>query len=287
MLHAAMTDLAVRPLLARVRDAYDGRLVLVKGPEVALDYPEPELRRYGDLDLLADDAEAAQAALLAAGFGEIDDPALYVDIHHLRPLAWPGVPIVIELHSRPKWPDGIPGPGSDELLAAAVPSRLGVAGIETLAPAPHAVLLAAHSWAHEPLDRIGHLVDVAATLARADQGEAAALARGWGCARMWSVTEAAIGAVLAGDGSLPAWARHLPAARERTVLEMHLQRLLAPLAGLPPGRVPGGVVRAVREELRLDPDESWRIKLARSRLAFKHAGVSRAEHDMIVEAREL
>jgi hypothetical protein len=282
---AAFADLAVQPLLARAREAYDGRLVVVKGPEVALDYPESGLRRFGDLDLLTDDAEAAQAALLAAGFGEVGEPELYEDIHHLRPLAWPGVPIVIELHSRPKWPDAVPGPGTAELFAAAVPSRLGVDGIETLAPAPHAVLLAAHAWAHEPLARTGHLVDVAATLARTEAGEAAALARDWGCARMWTVTDAAIGAVLGDEGRLPRWGRHLADARERTVLEMHLQRLMGPLAGLPGGRVPAGFARALRNELRLDGDEPLRAKIARSRLAVAHARVSRADHERALEGR--
>jgi Uncharacterised nucleotidyltransferase len=285
LMRAALTDLAVAPLLGRAREAYDGRLVLLKGPEVALDYPDPGMRPFGDLDLLADDAPAAQAALLAAGFGEIGDPALYDGIHHLRPLAWPGVPIVIELHSRPKWPARVPGPDVAALLAHAVPSRLGVAGVETLAPAPHAVLLAAHAWAHEPLARLGHLVDVAATLARAEDGEAGALARAWGCARMWTRTEDAMRAVLHGDRSLPVWAKHLDAARERTVLEMHLQRLLGPVVGLPGGQVPAGLVRALRDELRLEGDEPLRAKLARSRLAVAHAHVSRAEHEQLLETR--
>jgi hypothetical protein len=286
-MRAAMTDLAVAPLLARAREAYDGRFVLLKGPEVALDYPDPGMRPFGDLDLLVDDAPAAQAALLAAGFGEIGEPALYDGIHHLRPLAWPGVPIVIELHSRPKWPERVPGPGVDALLAHAVPSRLGVAGIETLAPAPHAVLLAAHAWAHEPLARLGHLVDVAATLVRAEDGEAAALARAWGCSRMWTRTEDAMRAVLHGEASpVPVWAKHLDAARERTVLEMHLQRLLAPAGGLPRGRVPAGLVRALLDELRRDGDEPLRAKLARSRLAVAHAHVSRADHERVLQTRD-
>src|SRR3954468_22184128 len=175
-MRAAMIDLAVPPLLARARAAYGGRLLLVKGPGVALDYPEPGMRPFGDLDLLVDDAPAAQAALLAAGFGEIGEPALYQDIHHLRPLAWPGVPIVIELHSRPKWPARMPGPDVDTLLACAVPSRLGVPAVHPLARTPPAVLRAAPAWRHEPLARLGHLVDVAATLARTEDGEAAALA---------------------------------------------------------------------------------------------------------------
>ena len=54
-------------LLKRAREAYDGPLLLVKGPELTARYPDGA-RRFGDLDLVAGDAEEAQAALLAAGF---------------------------------------------------------------------------------------------------------------------------------------------------------------------------------------------------------------------------
>ena len=112
--------------------------------------------------------QAAQAALLAAGFVEVGEAGRYEDIHHLRALWWPGLPLVVEIHDRPKWPDGLTGPSTEELLAAAVPARLGVDGIGALPPAEHALLLAAHAWAHEPLGRLGQLVDVAATLRRTD-----------------------------------------------------------------------------------------------------------------------
>jgi hypothetical protein len=283
---AALFELAAPNVLARARDAYDGRLVLLKGPEVALDYPEPRLRRFRDLDLLVDDAPAAQAALLAAGFREVGDPALYEDIHHLRPLQWAGFPILIELHSRPKWPAGLSGPPIDDLLADAVPSRLGVAGLETLAPASHAVTMAAHAWAHEPLARLGHLVDVAVALARADRDEARQLARTWGCSRLWRCTEAAVDAVVHGERSRPAvavWGRHLRGARERSVLELHLQRWLAPAWGLPRRAVPRGVVAAVRDDLRRDEGQRRRAKLARVRLAVARAGTPRSEHELALE----
>jgi hypothetical protein len=285
---AAFSELAVPVLLQRARRAYDGRLVLVKGPEVALDYPGPGLRPFGDIDLLVEDAGAAQAALLAAGFREVGEPALYADIHHLRPLAWPGLPLVIELHSRPKWPAGIPGPGVAELLAVALPSRTGVTGIDTLPPAQHAVLLAAHAWAHEPLGRLGHLIDVAATAQRAADGEAAAVARGWGCAPLWRTTERAVGALLYEDrrsAAVALWGRHLRAARERTVFEMHLHRWLPPVWGAPRRRVPQGVAQALSRELNRDGDERWRNKIARSRIAIANAGVARAEHDLVLETR--
>jgi hypothetical protein len=282
---ASISELSAPLVLRRARAAYDGPLVLVKGPETGCDYPAPATRPFRDLDLLTDDAEAAQAALLASGFREMGEPEIYEDIHHLRPLWWPGSPLVIELHSRPKWPDGLEPPSTEELLASTEPSRLGIAGLDTLAPEPHALVLAAHAWAHEPLARAGHLIDIAATLDRGDRDEARALARRWGVRRLWRTTEAATVALLQ-DYRTPAmavWARHLRATRERTVLEAHLQDWLAPFWGLPVGRAPRVALRALREDLRREDREPWRAKLVRSRLAMGNARTSKSEHDKQLE----
>ena len=285
---AIADDLAAVPLLSRVRDVVDGPLVLVKGPELALDYPGPRLRRFGDLDLFTDDAEAAQAALIAAGFQEVYDPAVYRDIHHLRPLWWPGLPLVVELHSRPNWPDGHPAPPVEEILGAAVPSRLGVPGVGALPPSEHAVLLAAHAWSHQPLGRLGNLIDVAVALARCEPWEAAAVARRWGSARLWSATHAAIRDVLLGEqrsAGATLWARHLRGVRERTVFEWHLHDLLAPVWSLPPRRVPAAFAHAVAADLRPEGGEPVARKLHRARLAIGNAGLARSEHDLALGAR--
>jgi hypothetical protein len=285
---AAVDEMAATPLLQRVRAAWDGPLVLVKGPEVALDYGAPGLRSFGDLDLIADDAHAAQAALIEAGFQEVFDPDVYAGIHHLRPLWWPGLPLVVELHTRANWPAGVPGPSTAELLAAAVPGRLAVDGISTLPAAHHTLVLAAHAWAHQPLGRLGNLIDVAVTLQRADPAEVDALARRWGCHRMWRTTHAAIRAILEGERShgVALWARHLEQVRERTVLEWHVKDLMAPLWGLPPRPA----LRAVGAELLAtggpEGSESWRAKLSRVRLAIGNAGTARSEHDLALEARK-
>ena len=65
-----------------------------------------------------------QRALLAAGFVEIGDPALYEDIHHLRPLMAPGLPLTIEIHLRPKWPEGTRAPTFGELFDGGAPGRV-------------------------------------------------------------------------------------------------------------------------------------------------------------------
>ena len=285
---AAICDLAVIPLLARVREVWDGPLVMHKGPELSLDYPGPRLRRFCDLDLLTDDAEGAQAALLAAGFQEAREEECDGVIQHLCPLQWPGLPLTVELHSQPNAVDGVPAPSTDELIASAVPSRLGVDGVGALPPAQHALVLAAHAWSHQPLGRLGNLIDVAVTLHRADESEVDALARRWGCGRMWRTTAAAINAVLEGSGRSAAvalWARHLRDVREPTVFEWHVKSALAPVWGLPGPRVPAAVVRQARATAGPGAGEPWRSKLRRAGLAVRNAGTARSEHILALDAR--
>jgi hypothetical protein len=270
---AAVNEMAVTGLLARIAAAYDGPLLLMKGPEVAAAYGESGLRSFGDLDILTDDAPAAQAALIAAGFQEVFDPEIYEDIHHLRPLWWPGLPLVIELHMRANWPAAIPAPSTEELLAAAVPSALGVPGITTLPPEHHTLILAAHAWEHQALGRLGNLIDVAVMLRRADAATVARLAREWGCARMWRTTRRAVRAVVEGKGHSAAatlWARHLRGVRERTVFEWHVKDLLAPIWGYPVARVPGAIL-----------SEGRRMQLSRTWLALRNARRPRSEYNQL------
>jgi hypothetical protein len=270
---AAVNEMAVTGLLARIAAACDGPLLLMKGPEVAAAYGAGGLRSFGDLDILTDDAPAAQEALIAAGFQEVFDPEIYEDIHHLRPLWWPGLPLVVELHTRPNWPAAIPGPSTDELLAAAVPSTLGVPGITTLPPEHHTLVLAAHAWEHQALGRLGNLIDVAVMLRRADEAAVARLARAWGCARMWRTTRRAVRAGVEGQGRSAAvtlWARHLRAARERTVFEWHVKDLLAPVWGYPVRRVPEAIL-----------SEARRLQLGRTWSALRNARRPRSEYNQL------
>lgn len=277
---AAVVQLAAPVLLGRVRAAYGGELLLLKGLDVARRYPEPGLRMFGDVDLLADDAASAQHALLSAGFREVGDPSLYEDIHHLRPLQWPDLPLVVELHSRPKWVEGIaPAPATAELLAAAIP---GPHGFEVLPPAHHALLLAAHSWAHEPLRRLRDIVDVAAVAEAGGWDEVMALARSWRVERLWRATVAAADAVLYGGRrplALRLWAQNLETARERTVLENHLQRWFSDFWIMPAHQAAARVPATVASELFPEGGEGWRPKLSRSGRAIRNATRRRSEHD--------
>ncbi|MDA0179871.1 nucleotidyltransferase family protein [Solirubrobacter phytolaccae] len=277
---AAAILLGAGLLMRRVRAAVpDAQIIVMKGPEAAAYWPQPRMRPWKDLDLLVEDAEAVQTALLAAGFVEVGDPELYEDIHHLRPLALPELPLSIEVHMRPKWPTATP-PSFATLAAAARPSTFGLEGVLAPSPAHHAVLLAAHAWEHDPLSRLSALVDVAAVTHAAGEEAAAAVAREWGVSRLWAATWRAVEDVF-GSGaprSAPIWRRHLLEARERTVFEGHVERLVGPVAAAPLPTVPGAAAKAIVNTLRPGPDEGWGEKLTRSRSALRNASLRRSDH---------
>jgi hypothetical protein len=279
---AATMALAVPLLLGRARAAYPGPLMLMKGPEAAAHYPDPGTRYFRDLDLLTDDAPTAQRALVAAGFIEVGDRADYVAAQHLCPLAWPGLPLIIEVHREPNRPPWLPAPPAAAILELAVPSATGASGIVAPAPGAHALLLAGHVWSDKPLGRLIDLVDIAALLGSDDRSLAGDLALAWGWDGMWQTTLAAADALMA-DGhrprSLSTWARNLEQVRERTVLEDHLARVTAPAGTVPLRRVPACVTASLGRALARRSDERWADKLGRSRLALTHALMARSEHE--------
>jgi Uncharacterised nucleotidyltransferase len=280
--HAAIVSMAARAVLERARRAYGGGLLVMKGPEVAALYPDPSDRPFHDLDLLAENADAAQASLVKAGFIELADRTRYLGAQHLAPLLCPKFPLVVELHSRPNNPPWLPRVSAASVLSHAIVSSTGVDGLLAPDPAAHALLLAAHGWAHDPLGCIRDLVDVAATMHGADRSRTAALARDWGWDRMWNVVVAVTDHVLADDPSPWAtrlWARHLLTARDRRVLENQLARIAAPICSLPARRAPAGVAGAVCRIVTRADDERWAQKLRRSRLSVRHALMEKSEHE--------
>jgi putative nucleotidyltransferase-like protein len=281
----ATISLATPAVLKRIRAAYDGDLMLFKGPEVAAVYPDPALRPYSDIDLLASDARAAQAALIAAGFEPLGDERRYAVLHHLRPLRLPGLPLLVEVHHAPKWPQGHEPPSTRELLEAAIPARCGVAGILGLPPAYHAVLLSAHAWAHAPLKHLRHLVDVALVAADIEPSDCARLAERWGASHFWEATVAALNGLFGGARSpatLRLWARHLAPVRERTVFEKHLTAWLSPLWSFPRSSGLRECAAAFVADLRPLRGEDWRDKLVRTRLALANASLGASQHDALL-----
>jgi hypothetical protein len=267
--------------LERARAAVDGPLLVVKGPDLAARYPDASLRIYRDLDLFAPDAAAAQRALVAAGFVEVGDPGHYDEAPHLLPLAWPGLPLELEVHDRPNWPRWLEPPPAAELFEDACPSAAGVDGLLVPSPERHALIVAAHAWMHGPLERARDLLDVGLLAAEADPAELERLAGAWRLEKLWRATHALVEGLLL-DGrptrAQRGWARNLPALSERTVLERHVARWVGWFTALPFPLA----LRASFDELRVDlsPEggEGWRRKVRRSLRAVRNAFVSQSEH---------
>jgi Uncharacterised nucleotidyltransferase len=277
---AALGAMAAPAALERVLGVCEGPFVLQKGPELARRYPDPALRPLKDLDLLCADPAAAQRALLGAGWEIADPGGQDPGPHHEPALVLPGLPVTIELHGTPHWPDWAPAPPAAEILALAVPSPFGER-VRMLPAAQHAVVVAAHAWAHRPLRRVLDLIDVAVLAAEADRMDIDRQARAWGVQRVWRATIAAADAVLA-HGARPwplhVWARDLPAVRERTVLEAALARWLSPFSALDGRAAPAAGWSAFAADLRPEPGSTWREKLARSGTSLRDALRPTSEH---------
>lgn len=284
---AGRTAALVAPaLLQRAREAYEGPLFLVKGPELTACYPEGA-RRFGDLDLVAGNAEEAQTALLAAGFRlqERDwPPEGYDDLrrpqYHLHPLEWPGLALRIEIHKHVKWPDGLRPPRNEELFEAGVPSVTGVEGLLAPHPDHHAILLVAHAWGEIPMRKLRQLVDVLAFVEDGDRVELRRLADRWGIERGWASTLAVADWLVRGAPEprlVGVWARYLRDLREPNVLEMHLQEWLSPFWLASTRVAVGKAFRAVLRDLRPRPNQTWRGKARQTVRALAHPRSSASE----------
>lgn len=273
---ASLAGLACLPLLERIRASYEGQLLVLKGPELALLYPR-RARRFTDVDLLADEPFALRQALLADGFVEVEDPDFDItpQHHHLVPLKRPTDTLVVEVHKYPNWPQFASAPSNDEIFEASVESGLAVEGLRAPSPLHHALILTAHAWRHEPLRTLRDLIDVATLAARADERELERVAAAWGVGHIWRTTSRCIDALFyGGSPTLPlrSWARHLPAVRERTIFEKHLERLVHGFWGMPLHHAPAQTLRALRYMATPVEGETWKQKLGRTGRAISHPG---------------
>jgi hypothetical protein len=286
---AGAANLVAPSLLARIRDAVDGRIVMFKGPELSRHYPG-RARRFGDLDLLPEDAERTQAALLAAGFRLQDrdwPPEGYDDArrphYHLHPLEWPGVPLRIEVHKEVKWPEGVRAPATEQILRDAVEAENGVPGILVPDPAQHAVLLASHAWGEIPFRRLRQLLDILAFVdGRIPPERLAAAADAWGFRRGWQSTLDVCAWMFSGAPkplSVRTWARHLETLRDPTVVEMHVQEWVAPFWMMPPRTAARLTAAAVTRDFRPEIGQTWGDKLAQMARALRHPLSSKTDHD--------
>ena len=269
---AAFLQLAAHSLLLRLRALLDGPMILIKGPEVAAHYPDAVMRSFGDLDILVPDSASARRALLRAGFVDIAD---YEFPHTQRPLRWPGCPLLIELHHALPWLPGMHPPAAATYFSRAIPSRTGIAGIETLPEVDHALLVAAHAWKHAPLNRLGDLLDVTAMADGQDGARLRARARQIGLGPVWDTTQGTIEELLshAGEGGvrLPLWARHLYPPRQRSVFEAHLARWVGSIARPTPTGKLRAVVATLRQDMGPLPGEPWSHKMERTLRAVREA----------------
>ena len=246
---AKMANLIAPSVLDRAREAYEGPMMVLKGPEVSALYPG-RARMLVDLDLLVADAPAAWKSLLAVGFEPADRlERVLPSFYHLNPIELPGFPLPIELHKSAKWPSGLRPPPNEVLFEAAVPASVEVQGLLTPAPAHHTLLLAGHAWAERPLERFRDLIDVALMADGIDSRELERTAAEWRWDRMWRTTKAAI-EWLVEDAPRPAplrlWAKHLAEFREPTVPELRLRRWLSPFWALSPA----SAVREITYDLK-------------------------------------
>ena len=274
---------AAGAVLERVRDACEGPVLLIKGPAVAARYPVPTSRPFVDIDLLVPDPHAVQAALLDAGFCLSADPAGYPDhLHHLPPLHLPAQPIPIEVHGRLKWPSQLPAPSFDAVAHGAHPSALGVEGISIPDPARHALVVAGHLWAHDPLARLLRLLDVAVLTDGVEEQEMRALAEDWAMGCLWRSTARAVDFFFGERGACPwplrTWGRGLPQARELTVAELHLSRVLSPFAMYQGRAIARGLRSAIAGFSRPIDDEGWPRKLRRTAGQVARPAMRRSEH---------
>jgi Uncharacterised nucleotidyltransferase len=282
---AALISMVTPMVLSRIRQSWDGPMLVIKGPAVAARYPN-EARWYNDIDLLVSNAEAVHAALLKTGFMPVEDPDMVeLDIdYHLQPLAWERFPLRVEIHSRPNWPLGLASPPVAQLFEQAVDDgSLGVEGVMVAAPAHQALMLAGHGWTERSFGCLRDLIDVAVMADGVPPPELAQLAQEWGMGRLWATTWAAVESVLYERRRPPAavrlWARHLPAARERTVLETHVERWLSPFWALPAAKAVSKSMTAIVAEVVPLENETWGMKWRRVGQALRRALVPRSEHE--------
>jgi len=254
------------PLVERIRSSCEGPLVLLKGAEVARLYPGGA-RRFGDIDILADDARAVKVALVGQGFVELDDPSLKpFKAQWPQTLGWPNAGLDVDVHKAPTWPSGLRPPSTRDIIDASRPSALGVAGLSAPAPHHHALILAAHAWGHEPLWKLRDLIDIEAVSTQADEQELNRTATAWGIARLWRTTQRTIDAVLYGGRETLAtrtWARHLEPVRERNRFETSLTRLVHAYWAMPPQPALVETMRAVRYMIEPEPSDTSRRRVAR------------------------
>ena len=264
---STLANLAAIPLVFKIREACDGPVLLLKGPEVGALYPRGG-RRFGDVDVLTPFAQSVQESLLANGFmpGEPDFDMSDGLHHHLEPVRWPTIALNVEVQlgtelasareeattgGDPRGGRPLRPPGTGRLGAPPTPPRAD----------PQLARMATRAAPPDPgpaRHRSG--------LDGLDAGELDRLAAKWGMTKIWSTTTATIEALFYGGRKtvpLRSWARHLEEIRPRTVFENHLQRWVGAFWEEPPGPALARLGHELRDDIRPDAGDTWGTKLGR------------------------
>jgi hypothetical protein len=193
-------------LVVRLASSFQGPFLVFKGPEVGALYPDPTERVLRDVDVLVRDADRVHDELLGADWREQTGAAVlrwYDDIHQTHPLVLPGMSIALELHRRPNWPTwGVP-PALDELFEAAQRSVTDVDGALAPSTEHHALLVLAHSWWHQPFERLSQLIDFALLLGLSDAAVLRSTARRWKVEKLLDLAIRTVDSVLLSRGEDP------------------------------------------------------------------------------------
>lgn len=148
---AAAHSIIAERQLAEVLGALDAAEVpalVLKGATVAAFYPDPALRRYGDLDLLLwqEDLPRAEEVLFGLGYAYIKPKAWWLrQFQHLPPLEKGSGGIHVELHWRLDWEQEAGQLPMRDLWARAVPWTIGGQSAHCLDPVDTVLHLCRHA----------------------------------------------------------------------------------------------------------------------------------------------
>ncbi len=122
-----------------------------------------------------------------------------------------------------------------------------------------------------------------------DRADLDAVAARWEATRLWRTTVAMVDSLffrrdrLQRPLRLPA--RKLTRVEERTVLESHAYRALAPFWVLPPGDAVRTAAAALAGALRPGSGETWPRKARRAMVALRHMFMRRSDHERAIGYR--
>ena len=261
-------------------------MLLMEGPEVAKLYVDPAVRNFRDVDLIVPNAPDTQRRLLSAGFVETGDPKLFENIHHLRPLLWPGLPLLLEVHHRPKW----------SIRCATGGRRVdGGRGAEPLGRGRRAHTLAGAPRRHGGGARLGSSAALAATgpdrrgpaRGRGRNARARKVAGSWAFKR-YGPPPRVPSTRFSARGGDPRRSRSghdiFPPRASRPFSSRTFRTRCRRCGGCPARIAIAAAAGAVGADLRPEEGEGWPAKLTRSRAALANAFVRKSKHDEALDA---